>query len=357
MFNNKNISLASRLPQHFLARTFNAQPPMPFSYTLGLTYRCNLRCKTCRVYEKAAMQELTLSEWILIFKSIKQSPYWVTYSGGEPFLFKDIVELHDNLCRICKPSIVNIPTNGSINCIDKIKTMCETHPEVKLVVNVSIDHYNPHSNDIIRGRKHAFYDAIATYGKLRRLKYDNLTVGIHTVISRFNVKEFKEICDYFLSLQPDQYITEIAEERFELGTVGLSITPDRYDYADAVEYLRNKICGGKWKGVPKITESFREKYYGSVVNWLDDKYKKRPCYAGRINVQIDPTGDIWPCCITAESMGNLRYSNYSFEKIWTSHKAKKIRRSIRKCSCPMANIYYSNSLLNPLTLLSVVSKW
>lgn len=333
------------------------QPPMPFSFTLGLTYHCNLRCKTCRIYNKEHKNELALSEWILIFQSIKQSPYWVTYSGGEPFLFKNIVELHDNLCNICKPSIVNIPTNGNIQCVDKIAKMCEMHPEVKLVVNISIDHYNPVKNDVIRGHNRAYFNAIETYGKLKRLEYDNLTIGIHTVISRYNVNEFPDICDYLLSLHPDQYITEIAEERDELGTTGLDITPAKIEYYYAIKHLQNKIHDGKWKGVPQITEAFRDKYYDSVISWLSNKNIKRPCYAGRVNVQIAPDGEVWPCCIKAESIGNLRYSKYNFEKVWTSYKAKKIRRNIRKCSCPMANIYYSNSLLNPLTLLSVVSKW
>jgi hypothetical protein len=52
-------------------------------------------------------------------------------------------------------------------------------------------------------------------------------LGIHSVISTFNVKRFSEIYEGLVQLEPDSYITEVAEERAELLTVGTGITPPR----------------------------------------------------------------------------------------------------------------------------------
>ena len=47
----------------------------------------------------------------------------------------------------------------------------------------------------------------------------NLTIGIHTVISSYNVDSLPELCEFVQrELKPDSFITEIAEERVELDT-------------------------------------------------------------------------------------------------------------------------------------------
>ena len=79
-----------------------------------------------------------------------------------------------------------------------------------------------------------------TYKALKELKrdYKNLTVGIHTVISNFNIELFAELCEYVQGeLKPDSFITEIAEQRVELDTVGLGITPTAERYEVAIDTL------------------------------------------------------------------------------------------------------------------------
>jgi hypothetical protein len=56
--------------------------------------------------------------------------------------------------------------------------------------------------------------------------HKNFTLGVHTVISNFNVDEFETIYAFVRDeLKPDSFISEIAEERVELDTVGTGITP------------------------------------------------------------------------------------------------------------------------------------
>ena len=45
------------------------------------------------------------------------------------------------------------------------------------------------------------------------------------------------IVEELASLEPDSYITEVAEERVELDTVGWDITPDPEVYAPIADYL------------------------------------------------------------------------------------------------------------------------
>ena len=44
-------------------------------------------------------------------------------------------------------------------------------------------------------------------------------------------------------------------------------------------------------------------------------------FTATASAQIAPNGDVWTCCIRAESMGNLRESGFDFMKVWTSKRA------------------------------------
>ena len=54
--------------------------------------RCNCRCVMCDIWKRGAGDELTRDEYEKFFRANPDFT-WLTFSGGEPFLRKDIVEL------------------------------------------------------------------------------------------------------------------------------------------------------------------------------------------------------------------------------------------------------------------------
>jgi len=334
------------------------QPPMPVNITISLLYSCNSRCMTCNVYEKR-VNNFSVEEYEKTFSALGNAPYWFTMSGGEPFLRKDIVEVCKAAYKYCQPGIINIPTNGSLfNVIpERVEAIIQSCPETDIIVNLSLDDIGERHNNI-RGFPGNWDRSMKTYSALKELsRYPNFTIGIHTVISAFNVKRFPEIYQELIKMEPDSYITEIAEERVELGTIGESITPEYDAYSGAIDFLIGEMKQNKLKGVADIARSFRLEYYDLVKNYLLQKKQIIPCFAGIASCQISPDGDVWPCCIRADSMGNLREQNYDFKKIWNSYLAKRIRTSIknRECACPLANASYTNLLINPASLIKVSS--
>jgi hypothetical protein len=56
------------------------------------------------------------------------------------------------------------------------------------------------------------------------------------------------------------------------------------------------------------------------------------------------------CCeLLDKRIGNLRDHDYSFKKVWNSHKANEIRNFIRdrKCFCTHECFYTTNLMFNP----------
>ncbi|MCB5254731.1 MAG: radical SAM protein [Candidatus Cloacimonadaceae bacterium] len=349
------LSIMFRIVGYWLMKHIGFPRLLPMNYTVSLLYTCNSRCSTCRVWKKKA-KNLSVEEYAKIFRSVGRSPYWITFSGGEPFLRRDIVEVVTTIYRISHPRIINIPTNGLLvdTIVENTSKIAKACPKAQLIINVSIDGIE-NQHDEIRNVPGNYKKAISTFNKLKALELPNLSVGIHTVISRFNVDSFHSVANELMRLEPDSYITEIAEERVELDTVGLDITPGKVSYKSAIDYLIHRIKNEKYKGMSKITMAFRIEYYNMVKQIMRDEKQVIPCYAGLASCQIAPDGHVWSCCVKAYSLGNLRDSKYKFAKVWWSKKAKKERKSIhhKECWCPLANAYYTNMLMNIPTLIRV----
>ncbi len=349
------LELLPKILIYKIYRSFGFPKIMPMNYTISALYTCNSRCKTCNIWKKKA-ENLTIDEYKVIFKKLGRSPYWITISGGEPFLRKDLVELCRIIYKYSKPKIINIPTNGILTSkiVHCVKAIAQDCPKTQIIINLSIDGIGK-KHDEIRQVPGNYTKIVRTFKKLKELGFKNLTVGIHTVISSFNVKEFSSIANELIQLGPDSYITEIAEERNELSTMNAKITPDIISYRSAIDYLIHRIKNGKFSGMNKITQAFRIEYYNLVKKILRDRKQVIPCYSGIASTQISPEGDVWICCIKAHSLGNLRKHDYNFKKIWFNRKTDKERLSVKnkECYCPLANASYTNMLMNIPTLIRV----
>jgi MoaA/NifB/PqqE/SkfB family radical SAM enzyme len=333
---------------------------LPVNITVSGSYRCNSRCKTCNVW-LLPNDDMTLEEWDRTFESLGRAPYWFTFSGGEPTLRKDLPDMVGSAYRHCRPGIINIPTNGIQQKIipGSVERVLQVAPKSEVIINLSLDGVGL-KHDEVRGVRNNWDRAMVTYAALKELQkdYGHLTLGIHTVISNYNVDSFPDLCEYVQrELKPDSYITEIAEERVELDTVGLGITPTAEKYTVAIDALLERMREERLTGVAEVAQAFRRRYYDLVKRTLREQRQVIPCMAGVASAQIAPNGDVWTCCVRAESMGNLRDHGYDFGSVWRTGKAKQLRRSIknRECYCPLANAAYTNMLTHGPTVTKVTA--
>jgi MoaA/NifB/PqqE/SkfB family radical SAM enzyme len=345
-------SLLPVLPSYWAFRTLGAPARAPLNFTLSLLYACNSRCMTCNVYERK-VKIFSVDEYDKFLSTVGRVPYWFTLSGGEPFIRKDIVDIVKVVYDRCRPGIINIPHNGSFpdTTAGRVEEMAKACPESEIIINVSMDELG-HRHDEIRGMEDNFIKATKTFESLKALGLPNLTVGIHTVISKFNVKNFPAIYKGLVAMNPDSYITEIAEERDELQTLGTGITPSAGEYGEAIDYLLSQVQQRRFNGFARIAQSFRLEYYKLARKSVAFKTQPIACYAGWASVQISPDGDVWPCCVRGESAGSLRDHDYDFHAIWSGERMNEIRRSIRnkECACPLANASYTNIMLSPTAM-------
>jgi MoaA/NifB/PqqE/SkfB family radical SAM enzyme len=368
---NNWLQLTPKIVGYRFFKAFNWPKIMPFMLTVSVTNQCNSRCRTCNIWKiynespERITEELTLHEYDLIFKNIGDSIIWYNISGGEPYLRKDLSHICKIMYENSNPKFMTIPTNGLLPKIIKEKTkeildFCEG---VKLVVNISIDEVNS-KHDEIRGVEGNFKKVVETFRSLKELKqeYNNLDLGIHSVVSKFNVNRLTGVYELITKkLCPDSYICSPAQNRSELLNENEDIAPSIKAYEKWIDIIQIKAKQDYLdkKGIPKLIQAVRLKYYDLAIEELKQKKQIIPCYAGFASCQITPYGDVWPCCTLAYEaiMGNLRDFNYNFKKLWRLNQSSEIRTRIKEglCNCPMANIHYTNILCNTNMMIKLLS--
>lgn len=320
---------------------------LPINVTVSATFRCNFRCATCNVYERK-VTELTPDEWARVFDSLGRAPAWLTFSGGEPFLKHGLVDLIAHAMDVCRPAVVNIPTNGwfTDRVLAGVEELCRAHPATQLVLNCSLDHHVPAAHDRIRGAAGSWERMMATLAGLRALDLANLTIGVHTVVSRANQDDFPAVAEGLARLDADSWIAECAEERVELGTIDSGITPDADRFAAAAEAVLE--AERRARGVTaRLARTLRVEYYRRVVRFLNGDAGAMPrCHAGFLSCQIGADGEVWSCCVLARRLGDLREHDLDFRRVWFSEEAEAFRSWMRtrRCACPLANAAYTNLL-------------
>jgi MoaA/NifB/PqqE/SkfB family radical SAM enzyme len=354
------LKLPWRIPLYIPFRALGWPRPLPLNVTVSVTDRCNSRCRTCNIWRKEVGEELSTEELARVFAHLGRAPYWITFSGGEPFLRRDLEELCQVAYERCRPAILNIPSNGLLyrQIPDRVREIAARCPESALIVNLSLDGVGAR-HDEIRNVPGNFERTMACYRGLRALadsgEAPNLSIGLHTVISVYNLGELGEIYALVEELAPDSYVSEIAEERVELDTVGSGITPSADDYARVIDWLRERLVEQQFGGISRVTQALRLVYYDLVKRIMREQRQVIPCYAAWLSAHILPDGEVWECSVMGSSMGNLREAGYDLRRIWTSARAQEVRRAVktRGCYCPVANIAYTNMMCDPRSVVRV----
>ncbi len=352
------LLLAAKLPLYWAFRYLGWPKLLPFSIVISVSFRCNSRCRTCDVWRKPS-DDMSVEEWARVFRSLGHAPYYLTFTGGEPFLRRDLADLVIAAYEHTQPGYITIPTNGLLpdRIVQQTERIARACPRSEIGINLSLDGIGEEHDDI-RGVRGNWVRALETWRGLKDLQqqYPNLVLSIHTVISRYNIRRIRNIYEELQRLEPDSYITEVAEERVELDTVGWGITPLAEEYAPVADFLSRKAREAPARGIARVTQAFRAQYYQLAKATLLRRTQVIPCYAGWASAHIAPNGDLWSCCIRAEPVGNIRDAGYDFRKVWFSPPMDRLRQSIahRECWCPMANAAYANMLLHPPTVLRVL---
>ncbi len=326
--------------------------------TFFLTKRCNLRCPYCFYLtdkDKPAVRdgELAIDEIERISRSMGNL-LWLAFSGGEIFLRDDLAEISKIFYKNNTPSIMLFPTNGMLpdligDTTEQILRQCR-----KSVITVKLSLDGPEeTHDRLRNRQGSFDNTLATYRRLGALigKYPNFELGINTVFCSGNQDVMDETIAFVRRL-----------EHIKTHTISLvrgNISDGRFKNVDQAKYVR---------AVERLEEGLKNRtastyrFKGARIKAAQDILQRRlihqtsvqgrrliPCYAGRLNLVLTETGDVYPCEILTTVLGNVRDCDYDMERLVSSDKSRKVIASImnNECYCTHECYFMTNILFNP----------
>ncbi|MGE0785866.1 MAG: glycosyltransferase [Sandaracinaceae bacterium] len=350
----RDAQLLGRLPLYSAFRALGRPIVGPLAMSFVLTDKCNSRCKTCLIGARylddpsVAEGELTTAELERVIATIGPLA-WVTLSGGEPFMRKDLADVAVALAEACDPRVINIPTNGTLvaGTTRAVASILERTRRVHLVVNVSVDGIGA-EHDTLRGFEGNFERLRTLIAELRRLDASRLTIGCNTVVSAFNAERIEAIVDGVLAqLAPDSYVLEIAQHRPEYHNDLVTLRPAKPS-RDRVERAVERALAPSRRGVPGLVRAFRRAYYDDALASLDGP-RPHVCYSGFASCAVMPKGDVVTSTGRADPMGSLRDYDLDFAALWRGPEAERARLAVRSelCRCESSNASYTNALLDP----------
>lgn len=280
--------------------------------TVIVTYRCNARCTMCSRYKAPSRPEEEIS-----VETIKKLPrmYFTNITGGEPFIRTDLKEIVRELYKISDRIVIS--TNGYFT--DRILDLCREFPQVGIRISIE---GSEKTNNEIRGLDNGFQRGYQTLKKLRKMGMKDVGFGM-TVQDR-NAKDLVPL--YKLSNKMGmEFATATLHNSFYF-VESRNIIHDRPMVAKNFEALINELLKSnspkKW---------FRAYFNHGLINYIYGQPRLLPCDMSFDTFFIDPYGDVMPCNGTKdkEVMGNL--NTQTWEELWNSPQADRVRRKVRHC--------------------------
>ena len=280
--------------------------------TVIVTYRCNAKCTMCNRYKVPSKPEEEIS-----LETVKKLPemYFTNITGGEPFIRDDLKDIVRELYK--KSDRIVISTNGFFT--DKIVDLCKEFPQIG--IRISIEGLEQTNNDI-RGLEDGYNRGYTTLKKLVDMGMQDVGFGMTVqdrnaadLVPLYNISDELGMEFATASLHNSFYFVE-----------SHNIIKDRLMVAQNFEDLINRLLESnspkKW---------FRAYFNHGLINYIFSQKRLLPCDMSFDTFFIDPYGDVMPCNGTKEKqvMGNL--NEQSWDELWNSEQAEKVRKLVRNC--------------------------
>jgi MoaA/NifB/PqqE/SkfB family radical SAM enzyme len=316
--------------------------PLPRMINFVVTNKCNARCLTCNIWKsylnnpELAKNELQLEEIKEIFsknhKYLKNVEF-MQITGGEPSIRSDLPQIISEIHKVLPNCNFWIATNGLLP--NRIKSIVETVYEscnCKIGVGISIDG-SKDCHDRMRGIEGAYIKAIESIKNLIALKEQipDLHVAISYTITGYNFREVEYVIDLTRKFNVDFTFRPVNISSEYYKNVEKDFGLKKVNFND-LEYYLEKIKG--YIAQQNFLKRMADFYYldGTLRFIKTQNNRKLPCYAGFTSFFLNQLGDVYPCLMLNDKMGNLR--DQSFNDIWGSERAKIVRNKIKRLDCP-----------------------
>jgi putative heme d1 biosynthesis radical SAM protein NirJ2 len=280
------------------------------------TNACNMYCDHC--YRDAgckADEELSTSEAKTLLDQIAKAGFKIMiFSGGEPLLRADIVELVAHAKSLGLRSVFG--TNGTLLTVELAQKLKDAGA---MGMGISLDSLDKDKHNTFRKFPNAWEGAVQG---MRNCRQVGLPFQIHTTVMDWNQHELEAMTDFAVAEGA------VAHHFFFLVPTGRAKTIEAEslrarDYEDVLTRIMNKQKEVKIELKPTCAPQFMRiaKQMGMDLRF------KRGCLAGTSYCIISPRGKVQPCAYLNIPLGDVRET--PFDEIWKNNAVLKELRTLQ----------------------------
>ena len=305
-----------------IARTVRRN--VPLSVHFDLTYRCNERCVHCYL-DHEDHGELLTSECLEILEQLASSgALFLTLSGGEIFLRKDLEEILSCARRLHFD--VSLKTNALL--VTRARAERLERLAVRRV-QISVYSSDPAVHDAVTKVPGSL---VRTLAAIPLLLEQGISVKLACPLMKENLLAYRGVM-------------ALAEELGVPYVLDMTITPMMDGSRGPIEHrvsaeallpvLQDAALPGCRPSAQK--EEDLPAMLGSATSsgMESGAYDDLPCSAGHNSCYISPYGDVYACVQLPIPAGNLRHRR--FDEIWHGSSTLKKVRAMRESELPICS--------------------
>lgn len=324
---------------------------------LQLTTECPLHCQMCKMGRLCKDPDDKLSEKDYVnainefagFPTDKSSKL-VVFTGGEPFLKKDLIFQLSSLAQNLG-ILTAVNTNGTQILSEDYERLLTAGPSHILF---SLDSTDPLVNDKIRNRKGFWKSQVQLIKNLTSLKRElieekgikcnNKSIAVNTIIGKFNYYILPEISKFVINeLKGDGIIFQPLAPTFQNNSEDDPFFEENSILdIEILENSINELITQKKDGMPINMENFEIRW---IKNYFENPNRliRNVCDSFNRNLMISVQGHVSLCSNHYEILGDVlgKFPKTSLYELWTGPKAAISRKKMEKCTrnCGMMNCH------------------
>lgn len=314
----------------------------PTSCTAMITSRCNLKCVMCKQWRAPARQELSADEWKRIISDLRTNGINnIHFTGGEPFLRNDLIELISYSAD--KGLVSGLTTNGVLMTREVLwGAVSAGLRSVALSMDGVGEKYNA-----IRGVPGVFKrleQNLAVISQIRKTEkidvYINFTLMKDTMEGLKDVKMLADELKIPLAvniLDKNSFLFDLEENKADFW---INSASEFRGLTDALVFLRNE----KMKNPRSLIINF------PAIDFIENYFKdprqgQIPCVSSQDRVIIDPYGNLLGGCMSMGSFGNLAEKSLAGLQKDTGYKTAKRKMFYKNCAgCSCGYLFNINHM-------------
>jgi len=313
--------------------------PLPRAAHLVPTWRCNMRCRTCTVWQRAENEpDLPTDEMLKVIRRLRCLDI-VKLIGGEPFLYDDLIAVGREVRDVVRPYIFQIISNGTLT--ERIVEFVEAVGWPGLHLRLSVDGLAARHAEYRPGEDDAFAKVTATLEACAKLRERvPFVLGVNFNLTGKTAKDLPEMarmCDELgVDLVPGMPVSPFLEN-VDIHAAEHRVL-DVGDPAVIREAIAQTRFGSK-RGVTAFGRRFLQTSNQRIFERLLAGGAAHPfgCRELRSMIYVFPQGQVVVCGLRHLELGSLAEND--LPTLWRSDRARELRREVDACpGCNQAAI-------------------